>query len=647
LNRVGRKLLLHLLLICFMFSLVSNPVCRVTSSDCYNSLLGQNHSDSISISLAEDSIPVFEDDFNSSTGFNESLWNLESYGNGSVSWIDGNYFNMSAKLHSYRALTSTQTFDVGHEVSFRMRMQEGDTVVCIGWTNTTPSEWNYLFWNDSVYIEAALDTLLLTHKFFEPPKRTFKQLSGIDASEFHTYRIVWNSSAIIAYVDGIRYSAVGGAMPSGPLHFKIAITENHNIDTEGWVCIDSVIIKEHHSMIQENPPFISLNSPGNNTRNLGNALIDIVPIGSNGTLCWSWDGTDNNTGSFPYDIHLPTTEGQHYLDVYCKDGYGYDNWDHVRYLFQTMVTPPLFFAEWLSTSPVIDGVIQPGEWPSTSLHNIVLVRADGSSVSVDISIGCDRDFFYVAFNSSIPAGHDSRASIIINGNPDGMFHGINVTPITTVYYTKGSPGAWEGYDELHILSEADDVVVDQKLEAIPSGFIAVSSEQMNNVHYEFRVPLDELSVAHGARIGISFMLFPTGMGVHNLYFPIANPWENASKLALVQLPLVPDTTLTQLGFFIVLSLAGIALVIGWTMRARSSKNRKVTLATSTVSTSQEKSEIIQRILSIIESYNEITIERLALMANISEDEARETVSQLISEGKLRVKLIDNKIFRSG
>ena len=267
---------------------------------------------------------VLQDDFDASLGYNTTLWDLESYGNGSVSWVDGEYFNMSVERHSFRTLSSKQIFSAGHEVTIKMRMMEDEALVCVGFTNTTASTgWNYLFWNSSLYFEEGQDTMLLVRKIGDPFERTAKILSGFDQSEFHTYRLVWNSSVAIAYVDGIRLGAIGGGMPSGPLRFKIAITENRNQTTDGWLCIDSIIIKEHNSMIDENPPFITLNSPGNGTLNLGGNLIEIVPIGSDGQLYWSWDGASNETGTEPYDIKLPETEGIHTLDVYCKDGYGY------------------------------------------------------------------------------------------------------------------------------------------------------------------------------------------------------------------------------------------------------------------------------------------------------------------------------------
>jgi len=119
---------------------------------------------------------VLQDDFDASLGYNESLWDLESYGNGSVSWVDGEYFNMSVER-----LSSKQIFSAGHEVTIRMSMKEDEALVCVGFTNTTATTgWNYLFYNDSLYFEEGQDTMLLTRKIGVPFERT--RVSHIQAS---------------------------------------------------------------------------------------------------------------------------------------------------------------------------------------------------------------------------------------------------------------------------------------------------------------------------------------------------------------------------------------------------------------------------------------------------------------------------------
>ncbi|MFW9964225.1 MAG: hypothetical protein ACFFCX_11710 [Candidatus Sifarchaeia archaeon] len=594
--------------------------------------------------LSDTSDPIFFDYFNASLGYNDSLWNLESFGNGSVSWVNGEFFNMSAQTHAFRTLSSKQTFAVGHEVNIRMRMQEAETVVCVGWTNQTPETgWNYLFWDDSVYIETAQSTQLLTHKSDEEPYRTFKLIPQIDASEFHDYRIVWNSSVIIAYIDGNRVAALGGDMPEGPLHFKVAITEFRNMDTEGWICVDSIEIREHNSMITENPPFITLDSPGNTTLNLGHDPIEVVLIGSNGTLYWTWDGAQNSSSTKPFDIRLPYEEGLHTLDVYCKDGYGYNNWAHERYEFETMVTPPMIDAKWFGITPAIDGVIQTREWPQDSFQEYKLARGDGTTVLVNISLGCDGRFFFVGIDSPVPSGHDSRAAVIVTGQLDGHYHGLNETPVTTAYYTKGSPDAWSGYTELKYLNEKEDNIVDQpRIEPIPAGFLAESTVQGSHVHYEFRFPLTELATSHGEIIGISFMIFPTGMGVHSLYYPIADPWENASRLALVRLPPLQNTLLLQIG---VVSVIGFVALATYFTFHKNIKSPDIGMQDTVVETLERSPEVTQRIIGIIESYDKIGLDRLSRMTNLEEPTVREIVFDLISKKSIYAKIVDNDVIR--
>lgn len=632
-KRTRKQLVFYLVLWIIVIS-STQPITSTQSSILVSETANASHTKIMDSNIVSEGVTVLQDDFDASLGYNDSLWDLESFENGSVSWVEGEYFNMTAERHSFRTLSSKDVFSVGHEATIQMSMQENEAVVCVGFTNATGDKWNYLFYNDSLYFEEAYNTMLLARKIGFQNERTAKILSGFNQSEFHTYRLVWNSTAAIAYVDGVRLGAIGGEMPSGPLHFKITITENRNQTTEGWLCIDSVEIKEHSSMIDENPPFITLNSPGNGTLNLPGETIEVIPVGSDEQLFWSWDGITNETGYAPYDIILPETEGLHTLDVYCKDGYGYENWNHVRYIFTTMVTPPILDTAWCSSAPTIDGVIEPDEWPILAEKLIEFVREDGTRLSATIYLGCDDSFVYVGFDSPVPAGHDSRASLILNGLSNGTYQGRNVTPIITAYYTKGSPQCWEGYDELKYIWEEDGSVHELKLEPIPSGFLSFSSEQGLNVHYEFRFPLEELGAKPGSTIGLALMLFPTGMGVHNLFYPITYPWDSASKLVNLRIAQPPNTLLIQGSIAIgAIGLVAIAAYLGWTKKPRGTEVLAI------------ESESIQRVRSVVESYDKISLERLSQMTNLSETEVKDIVLYLIDQKEVDARIVGEEIMR--
>lgn len=574
--------------------------------------------------------PVLIDDFDTFPGYNQSLWNLESYGNGSVSWIEGEQFEMTTSRHSYRTLSSIQTFEVGHEVVIRMKLLEDEAVVCVGWTNHTAiTEWNYLFGGDSVLLQGALSTVLLERVVSEFSTRTSRMLSGIDPSVFHDYRLVWNSSALVAYVDEKRLGVIGDGIPSGPLHFKIAITEFRNVETEGSVIIDSVTIRPHHSMITEAPPFISLGSPGNNTLNLGGDAINIVPVGHNGTIFWSWDGTVNKSSLAPYEIYLPSSPGEHSLDVYCLDGYGYGIWASERYIFRTMGDPPEIKARRMRVTPTIDGIIQEDEWPAYTLNTLGLYRGDGMVVDVDTYFGCDSKFIYIAIDSPVASGHDSRAALIVDGTFDGIYQGNNGTPTMSIWYNKCSPDAWEGYDEIQILNQSESGQISGfKLVTIPTGFAAFSSNTSTGVHYEFRLPLEEFNAKAGSEIGISVMLYPSGMGVHNLFYPLLYPWANASRLAILKIeaefPFIP--------LVVGLSVSGgfIALIayFGW--------KRKAMASATTI-----ESEDSMRVLELLLSYDEITLERLSKMTGVSEVETKGLIEELVNDKMVDVEINDD------
>ena len=130
------------------------------------------------------------------------------------------------------------------------------------------------------------------------------------------------------------------------------------------------------------------------------------------------------------------------------------------------------------------------------------------------------------------------------------------------------------------------------------------------------------------------MLFPTGMGVHNLFYPIAHPWDNASKLANLVLALPPNALLIQT--FVAagaIGLVAIASYLGWTRRPRS------------IQVLDADSDSIQRIKGIVESYDKIELGRLSQMTNLSPSEVKEIVTHLIEQREIDAKIVDEEVVR--
>lgn len=572
-----------------------------------------------------DEPPVLYDEFNSSfTGYDPSLWNLETFGNGSVSWVGGEQFNMSAERHSYRALSSKEVFSVGHVVNLKLRSLEKEAVVFIGWTNKTAEGWNYHFWGDSVYFQIALSTGLLdVVNGSSSPQRVL--LAGLNPSEDHDYRIVWNNTAVVAYVDGIRLGAIGTPIPDTSLHFKIAITEFRNMTTEGWVCLDRISISPHASMSSENPPFIALNSPGNGTTNLGGDSIDVVVVGSDGFMQYRWDEDQAAEVAVSFDVRLPLSAGTHVLNLSCQDGYGLGTTASERYVFVTQGAKPRLYVPMCKTPPVIDGLI--GEWSLETRLSLPMISYTGVELHVNAYVTYDQEFLYLGIDSPVASGHDSRATVIIDGVCDGHYHGSNRTPMLSLYYHKGSPKAWEGYTELQFLNESEAAGVRGfRVLPLPSGAVSAANEVGFYVQYEFRLPLDELLAGPGSTLGVAFMIHPSGMGVDSWFFPMVNPWQNASRLALADLLIPPVDPMFLIAAIMGSGAVAAVVYVGWS-RWKLSKLPAIL-----------QTEQAERIRILAQSHDSITIERLSQLASVSPEETTAVVRALVEHGRLKASL---------
>ncbi|MFX0061784.1 MAG: SBBP repeat-containing protein [Candidatus Hermodarchaeota archaeon] len=127
-------------------------------------------------------------------------------------------------------------------------------------------------------------------------------------------------SANNIYVTGITEDAVTD-FPTTPG----AYDETHNGNYDVFVC-----------KIAFMPPAISLNSPANGSINQAGTTIDLSIIGIDSSVnhvLYNWDDGTNATLTAPYDLTLPSSEGQHILRVYANDTLG--NWAHQTYIFTT------------------------------------------------------------------------------------------------------------------------------------------------------------------------------------------------------------------------------------------------------------------------------------------------------------------------
>ncbi|MFX1536231.1 MAG: hypothetical protein ACFFDI_18605, partial [Promethearchaeota archaeon] len=120
-------------------------------------------------------------------------------------------------------------------------------------------------------------------------------------------------------------------------------------------------------------PAITLNSPGNMTTHQSGTTIDLSIVDLNGVIqvLYHWDTAVNTSFNSPYDVVLPSDDGQHVLHVYAEDIAG--NWDSRKFVFTTDDTSPTI----ILTSPVNDTVHESGaliDLAVSDAHGINQVR---------------------------------------------------------------------------------------------------------------------------------------------------------------------------------------------------------------------------------------------------------------------------------
>ncbi|MFX0061788.1 MAG: SBBP repeat-containing protein [Candidatus Hermodarchaeota archaeon] len=109
------------------------------------------------------------------------------------------------------------------------------------------------------------------------------------------------------YITGYTYSTDFPTTPG-------AIDKTHNGDQDVFVC-----------KISFNPPTIGLASLVNESVHQSGTTIDLIITddGSISHVLYNWDGAANVPLSAPYDLTLPSGEGQHTLYVYANDTEGF------------------------------------------------------------------------------------------------------------------------------------------------------------------------------------------------------------------------------------------------------------------------------------------------------------------------------------
>ncbi|MHA2108556.1 MAG: thrombospondin type 3 repeat-containing protein [Candidatus Hodarchaeales archaeon] len=110
----------------------------------------------------------------------------------------------------------------------------------------------------------------------------------------------------------------------------------HKLNVYALDNLDIWEYQKFHFTVDDTIPIIQLESAVNNSQQVPNALIDLIINDSNiERVIYNWNSDVNQSIVFPFQVNLPTADGDHQLSVYVRDAAG--NWGSAKYHFTVQV----------------------------------------------------------------------------------------------------------------------------------------------------------------------------------------------------------------------------------------------------------------------------------------------------------------------
>lgn len=569
----------------------------VTISDCYD----------------ESGDTLLFDDFTSAPmGFNNTLWNSYTVNSPTLTWEDGQSQVLNSERFMLTALESM--IDTGPEViaEFNLSFTGGLSYFGIGWADEFQDPINNWISNlrvcqNGVFIDFWDDELLLVS--CSEGESVSTVISDLNITDEHLYRLSWSESLVSLSIDNIESGIISKHIPSIGLPFTITTSGHHYLVKHDRLTIDRVGIYARELCESKVYPKISLIWPSNSSVLFEFDEVDIEIEGEDGGGLYSWDGNMNSSFDSPWDIPVPLSPGEHYLDVFAKDTE--DNWSSLHMVFTVLFQESTISITDSATEPLIDGIVSRDEVVSFSRIESTLRGEDRSEIPFELFIGYHNDSLYVGVVTTLQDRYNSRISLSIDGDGSGIWGDAEPGSFEDIRITSEAPSANQNYR---------GITTPFGQEVNPLGVVYDSGLSDSGVTTEFLIPVE--SVNGNSTIGLGMCLV-VSQGGFDSYFPI----DNSGSLLIVRNS-GPRTSPSSDGLLFIVILAGGVILAASALVMKPKKPRTqidVTL----------EDENLERIRTLLNSYPEISIERLALLANTDTRSVK-----LIIENLLRNDLIE-------
>jgi len=548
-------------------------------------------------------------------GFNSALWDFSTFGNPSLAWEDAERFVLHTSMWQYSILkTKVMT---GPEViaDFNVTFSGGLCYFGIGWSDRLwepGSEWvtNLRLSDNGVFIDYWDNELYLVSCF--NGTRVAAHIPSIDVTLWHHFRLCWSESLVRLEVDDLLCAFVSCSIPSCPLPFVITTSGHHNRVQSDQLRLEDVRLFSRVREPMADDPQIVLLWPGNKSTVYTTDLVDLQVDGSDGALVCSWDDDANSSITSPWDIPVPSVPGIHDLTLSSRTEGGVWRTRSLRIEVEEQITGlgiPVTEASF-----IIDGVVEGVEKGWTREFKALFRNEARDEVTISLYVGSTSEALYVGLGSHLPDRWNTRIALLVDGEGDGFWKTLSVSPPRDFAVCVGAPAADTRFEK-ESLTTPSGVVFSRSL--LP-GLTYDSDVKDGVVSAEFLIPLAAIGANSSSALGFGLKLSEGGQ---DWCFPA---WYSSTSPP--HLPLVHPSPLNAEVPVLLWAATALGLAGVWILGVHTLMRSRYTSGThGGVPPMSERQE---RVLVLLESHPVLSIERLGALAGLDLPSARKTLQEL-------------------
>lgn len=557
---------------------------------------------------------LLSDEFESASfGFNSSIWTLHTKNAPTLEWRNSNITVLHAKMWKCTTLESMLETGPSAIVDFEISYTEGQCYFGIGWADEfqdPKAEWasNLRASQNGVFVDYWDNQLFLVSS--REGKQVSTPIMNTSLKEMQQFRLVWTESLVRLLIDEKQVACHSVHIPLTPLSFIVTLCGQHSLVKNDQLELDSIVIGTRNRIFSDAAPVISLLWPQNESCLYDFDYIDLEIEGNISNVYCSWNGLSNFTLSLPWDISVLDLNGSNLLNVFAADTSG--RWSSSTFQFHIIIQQSSIMIPAVTKQPLIDGVLSSEEEQHYTNVTTTLRCEDRSDRQMYLFMGFCEDYLYLSVLTTLHDKHYSRISLYIDGEGDGVWGNSPNSP-QDICITVPTPTA---NPEFRGIRNSNG----EKIELAGVVYVCGVSERV--VVAEFLVSLESIVGNSSVGIGVGVVV---SQGGFDSFYPVNLSNEESHSLISVKSMGLREAFV----FDGLVPILLVGIIFGFLIPGAKYLGVKGKVPLIEESLPDER---LERVRTLLESYPDMTIERLSLMANTDIKSTRESIDALIRRG---------------